>query len=206
VIEDYQVTVEGSLGGLKVAVEDLPDDIRRAASRSINATLRRGRTRAGELIRQQLNYPARYLVGQNGRIKISKFASEDKLEGVITGRNRPTSLARFSRTKRIRKGPVRVQVKPGVTGIFERGFLIPLRSGNSDTLGNLGLALRTSGGRPKGTSRGKEIAKNLWLLYGPSVAQALLNVSGSGIYKDMEKELLDYMENEFNRQIDLELA
>src|SRR5690606_33603498 len=90
----YVVAVEG-LSALH-SLDDMPADVLTAASRAINDTVRRGRAAGAREIRRQVNFPARYLSGSEGRLKVTKFATPGSLVGVITGRHRPTSLARFS--------------------------------------------------------------------------------------------------------------
>ncbi|MNL84820.1 hypothetical protein D3C87_2129170 [compost metagenome] len=57
---------------------------------------------------------------------------------------------------------------------------------------------------PKGAYKPRSLGKNLWLLYGPSVDQALRSASdGGGIYEEMTPESLEFLEKEFFRQLEL---
>ena len=179
--------------------------IETALLRSINKTADRARTSASQDIREQVAFPASYLAPSAKRLFVSTKATKaSPFEAVISGRDRPTSLARFSNQKplgggqRHRGGQVAVTVKPGVRRYIKRAFLITLNNSN------VGLAVRTDGGPPNNAYAPKEIGKNLWLLYGPSVDQVLSAASnGGGIYEEIVPETLDFLNDEFNRQLDL---
>ncbi len=179
--------------------------IETALLRSINKTADRARTLASQDIREQVAFPASYLAPSAKRLFVSTKATKaSPFEAVISGRDRPTSLARFTNQKplgggqRHRGGQVAVTVKPGVRRYIKRAFLITLNNSN------VGLAVRTDGGPPNNAYAPKEIGKNLWLLYGPSVDQVLSAASnGGGIYEEIVPEMLDFLNDEFNRQLDL---
>lgn len=179
--------------------------IETALLRSINKTADRARTLASQDIREQVAFPASYLAPSAKRLFVSTKATKaSPFEAVISGRDRATSLARFSNQKplgggqRHRGGQVAVTVKPGVRRYIKRAFLITLNNSN------VGLAVRTDGGPPNNAYAPKEIGKNLWLLYGPSVDQVLSAASnGGGIYEEIVPETLDFLNDEFNRQLDL---
>ena len=179
--------------------------IETALLRSINKTADRARTLASQDIREQVAFPASYLAPSAKRLFVSTKATKaSPFEAVISGRDRPTSLARFTNQKplgggqRHHGGQVAVTVKPGVRRYIKRAFLITLNNSN------LGLAVRTDGGPPNNAYAPKEIGKNLWLLYGPSVDQVLSAASnGGGIYEEIVPETLDFLNDEFNRQLDL---
>ena len=179
--------------------------IETALLRSINKTADRARTLASQDIREQVAFPASYLAPSAKRLFVSTKATKaSPFEAVISGRDRPTSLARFTNQKplgggqRHRGGQLAVTVKPGVRRYIKRAFLITLNNSN------VGLAVRTDGGPPNNAYAPKEIGKNLWLLYGPSVDQVLSAASnGGGIYEEIVPETLDFLNDEFNRQLDL---
>ena len=179
--------------------------IETALLRSINKTADRARTLASQDIREQVAFPASYLAPSAKRLFVSTKATKaSPFEAVISGRDRPTSLARFTNQKplgggqRHRGGQVAVTVKPGLRRYIKRAFLITLNNSN------VGLAVRTDGGPPNNAYAPKEIGKNLWLLYGPSVDQVLSAASnGGGIYEEIVPETLDFLNDEFNRQLDL---
>ena len=179
--------------------------IETALLRSINKTADHARTLASQDIREQVAFPASYLAPSAKRLFVSTKATKaSPFEAVISGRDRPTSLARFTNQKplgggqRHRDGQVAVTVKPGVRRYIKRAFLITLNNSN------VGLAVRTDGGPPNNAYAPKEIGKNLWLLYGPSVDQVLSAASnGGGIYEEIVPETLDFLNDEFNRQLDL---
>ena len=182
--------------------QELDADVRVALVRSINRVADRSRTKAARTVREEVNFPASYLSPSLGKLKVSQRARDGEYEAVISGRDRPTSLARFTKQKpdqKKRGGGVGVTVTAGGRRkVLKRGFLIELKGGN------VGLAVRTSGGPPEGAWKPKEIAKNLYLLYGPSVDQVLMSASDQGgVYEEITPEMLDLLENEFDRQLQL---
>ncbi|MDR3474326.1 MAG: hypothetical protein P4M09_21965 [Devosia sp.] len=203
-----------AIEGLDIAqsLDDLPADILRAARLAVNAAARRAYTSSGRQIRKQVNFPATYVTGQKGRLSITKFASGSDLEAVITGRHRPTSLARFVTGSLAvgganRKAGVRVEVKPGSVRRLPGAFLIRLRAGtetNLDTKSNLGLAVRTKDGRPPPGYKPLPLGRNLWLLYGPSIDQVFFSATTQrGVASDIVPDIETYMENEFLRLLDV---
>ena len=196
------VAVEG-LGALDFIAE-LPRDIERAAYRALNKTVRRARTAASKAVRAQVRFPARYL--NQDRLKAVTAKKGDGLVAKVVGRDRPTSLARFSTGKAIRRKEgtgVRIGVRTGRAARFKaRTFIIPLRSGN------VGLAVRTQGGKPANAYRPKRIGKDgrLWLLYGPSVDQVLFSVrNDGGVFTDIAPDTAEFLEKEFLRLLALEI-
>lgn len=204
----YAVVIEG-LDSVQ-AFEDLPEKVQNAARIAVNEATRRGYAAAGRQITRELNFPARYVTGQNGRMQITKFASNQDLSAVITARTRPTSLARFVTGSLSvggkRKAGVTVQVKKGAAKLMKGAWLIRLRAGTETDLNkasNLGLAIRTKNGRPPPGYKPKQLSKNVWLLYGPSVAQALFSVhTNKGVATDITPEIQKKLEHEFWRQME----
>ncbi len=203
-MDNYAVVIEG-LSAL-TALDDLPERVTRNASIAVNAAAKRAYAEAGRQIRRQINFPAGYVTGSEGRLKITQFAKAERLEARISGRRRPTSLARFARSDSS-KGGITVSVSPGAAVRLPRAFFIRLRAGaNSlDTKSNLGIAIRLPPGkRPRGSREGaKQIGKGLWLLYGPSVQQAFINRQGGGVAEDVSPEVANFLEREFFRLMDL---
>lgn len=204
-IQDTVIYLEG-LERFADATGNLPSNVETAITRSINKTLDRTRTRAARAVLDQVAFPASYLGPATKRLWVRQRARNGSLFGMIEGRDRATSLARFAKqqvpttgSQRPKGNKVDVRVKAG--GGFKaipRAFLIRLKNDN------VGLAVRTNGNMPAGAYKPKEIGKNLWLLYGPSVDQALLAASdGQGVYEDLSPEALDFMANEFDRQMEL---
>lgn len=195
--DTYVIVVEG----LKKLADfnDLDEKILTAARRAVNKTTERTKTAAARQMRNEINFPARWLSGSDGKLRIAKRASGRDLEGVIKGRDRPTSLARFAASGRAGQAGVSVNVTPGKSKFLKRAFLIKLRAGStlSETQFNMGLAVRTKS--PMRKSRGaKKIGKDLYLLYGPSVDQVF-----RGVAADQAPAALDFLDFEFMRQLDL---
>lgn len=178
-------------------------NIELALIRAINKTADWARTRAARNVMEQVAFPASYLAPSAKRLFVkTKATKSGPFEAIISGRDRPTSLARFTRQKpvsgRHKGGQIAVTISPGRTRSIKRAFLITLNNGN------IGLAIRTDGGPPSNAYKPKEIGKNLWLLYGPSVDQVLSAASDSGgVYEEISPETLEYLNEEFLRQLDL---
>lgn len=204
----YAVVVQG-LEALTL-FDKIPAVIERCAVRAINKTADRSRAGARRRALSQVAWPASYLNPSQGRLTTRK-ARRGHLEGAVSGRVRPTSLARFTKDKPLQPGQrpregVKVTVKPGVARFMRGAFLIPLRSGASGELGNVGLAIRSET-QPAGAYKPKKIGKNLWLLYGPSVDQVLYSARNrGGVIEDIAPEALDGLNREFARLLNLEIA
>lgn len=205
-MSEFAVFVEG--------IENLQDfsqlkqDIKLAAVRAINKTARDSRSRAARVIRDQVNLPASYVSPGQKRLYVSKQAQRGSLEARITARGRATSLARFVQgNPRPGKAGVSLSVSPGKARYSKRMFIIrlPGQDGATDSLrANLGLAIRL---RPGETLTGKNsvvrVAKGLYLLYGPSVAQVFRSNDGTGVANDLVPEIERDLGNEFLRLLDI---
>jgi hypothetical protein len=197
VSEAYVIAVEG-LTGIPVDSARIAEN----ASKAINRTVERSKAAASRRMRQQVAFKAGYLSRQD-RLGITKKASRNDLEAVITGRHRPTSLAQFARGARAtgrRRSGVTVEVQPGLVRRLDKAFFIKLRAGNTDAgPGNLGLAIRLPEGKiPDRAYKPTRIGKNLWLLYGPSIDQVFDDVAN-----DISPEAADFLEAEFARLMGL---
>lgn len=190
----YAIAVEG-LAQLD-DIRQLPSKIVQAATRSINRTTEWSRAQASREMREQVNFPARYLSGSDGRLAITRRAGRNDLSAIIRGRQEPTSLARFSKDKNPKaarkKGGVNVMVAPGESKFMKRAFLLNLN-------GNLGLAIRL---KPGESLRNKSLSVRSWrgiyILYGPSVDQVF-----RGVATDMSDDIADRLEAEFNRLLEI---
>jgi hypothetical protein len=191
----YAVVIEG-LDGVIGDLKNLPAEIAENAKRAINSTLRTTRAESARQIFNQVNFGASYL-NEEGRFAISKFASQKDLSGTIRGRDRATSLARYS-TKS--GNGVFVDVKQGVARRSSRMFFLKLKSGTADidTKFNMGLAVRLKAGENVTNKRNMvQLSKGLYLLYGPSVAQVFASVADQSSTESalkLEKEFIRLME------------
>lgn len=186
---DYVLIVEGlaSLGD----IESLDADILRNARNAINKAADRTRTSSDKAIREGLNFPARYL---SERLTVTQRAAGTSLQAKISGRDRPTSLARFAsnRSQQPGKPGVRVQVGEGAK-LMQRAFLMKLANGN------LGLAMRLKEGeRIANKKQLVKVGKGLYLLYGPSIDQAF-----STVIPGQEEGTAQFLEREFLRLMEL---
>ncbi|MBB5985930.1 hypothetical protein [Sphingobium lignivorans] len=198
--EAYVIAIEGFASDRPF--ETLPAAIKTAARRAVNRTADRARTDAARRMLQQVKLPPSYLQPSQGRLTVSKRASGDDMEAIVTGRQRPTSLARFARGNAPSKTGVSVEVAPGFARFMRRAFLIRLRAGSADldTKSNLGLAIRLKPGERIESKRQMIRMKgNLYLLYGPSVDQ-LFNT----IREDIAPDTQDFLSAEFLRLVELD--
>lgn len=183
-----------------------PEQVALCAQRALNKIADRTRTRADRAVRDQIAFPASYLGPGNKRLTVSQRASAQNLSVTIQGSSDPTSLARFTKEKvmapgkRHKDGGVSVTVHYGAKKLIKRAFLMNLKNGN------IGLAVRTSGGLPPGAYKPRSIGNNLYLLYGPSVTQALISARESGVYEEIAPEMMDALDYEFRRLVDLEVS
>lgn len=195
----YTIILEGLDATADLAA--LTPKLTEAARQAINRTLDRTRTQAAREIRRQVSFPANYLSPSGERLSVSQRATDARLEGTITGRWRPTSLARFAKNTdpkaARRRGGVSVAVKPGSAKFMKGAWLVRLRAGSekTDTQFNLGLAMRLKPGETLRNSRGAvRLDNNVWLLYGPSVSQVFTTVRD-----DLTPETMNFLEQEFER-------
>lgn len=188
----------GNAGAFTVAIEGLESvdldtvsqNIKVIAARAINATAKRTMTASSKAIREQIAFPARYLTGKDGNLKLAQNARADALEAIIEARARPTSLTRFVKGPVVhgRKSPT-VEVGTGNREKMTRAFIMNLRSGN------LGLAVRLKPGESLVNKHTMVAMQNgLYLLYGPSVDQVFRTVA-----QDVSPEAAEFLENEFVR-------
>lgn len=201
--------VADTLAGLEHFFETMPDRTTAAASKAINRVANRSALKAiKDDIYSQVAFPKGYL-DLPARLAVTKLSTAQDLEAIISARSRATSLARFltpgQSPATARTSGVTIQVKPGHIATFKNGFLVRLRSGaNTETLNNLGLAVRLKPGESLHGGKGVELdrSKNgssVWLLYGPSVDQVFRTVAD-----DVSDMISDDVTEEFNRQFSLD--
>mgnify|MGYP001143878705 CR=1 FL=1 len=181
--------------------------IKKAASQAINTLTRNKRARAAKLIRDQVNLPARYVSPSGKALFVSQKASPSSLEGRITARGRPTSLAQFlTSSPRVGKAGVTVEVQPGKARFMKRVFPLKLPQGNTLTATkyNLGLAIRLRPGeRLANKTTARRVSNGLYLLYGPSVDQVFRSLDGTGVANDLVPEIEQELSEEFLRLLEL---
>ena len=174
-------------------VELFPEATRSAATMAVNQVAKRDAIRlAREPIYEQVSFPPGYLTKE--RLGVTKTATTRDIEAVVTGRDRPTSLARFVISGVYGRQGVTVKVGQQATSL-RRAFLVRLRNGNA------GLALRLKEGEEV---VGKHSEHKQWLvkgkvalLYGPSVDQVF-----RGVASEITDHVGDALVIEFNRQVE----
>lgn len=184
--------------------KQLPDLTNMAAQLAINGTARgKGMSAIKRQMLDEIAFPAGYLT--QDRIKVTRSATKNNLEAVITGRKRATSLARFVVGNPVPNsklpGGISVRVKKGRTSYLKNAFLVRLKKGASlsEDNYNLGLAVRL---QPGEQIANKNTGHKAWLipgkvalLYGPSVDQVF-----AGVIEQVAPEIGDLVAGEFFRQ------
>lgn len=194
-LEGYAVFVEGLKDEIAQLDKLSEAKLNALARQAINETLPVARGLAARSMEQQNNFPRGYLTGRNGRLAIAQRATDDNLEGIIRGRDRPTSLARFiTRAPAKGKKGVTVEVNPHQPKELPGAFIVKLRNNNQ------GLAVR-SNKRPTSKGGAKQLDSGLWLLYGPSVDQ-VFNETRKQVAPDIE----DALATKFRSLLERELA
>lgn len=185
----------------------LGQSVEPSASDAINETAVFARRLGSQEIRQRINFKAKYIDG--GRLAVTRRAKPADLEAVVTGRDRPTSLARFAQgSPRFgrQRTPPRVRVKAGGgASPIRNGFWMRLRRGNSIVSAenaNIGLAIRLAEGeRVKNKNEMVPVGRNLYLLYGPSVGQVYRTVAEK-TSDDVAAQLANRFAHHLGRRID----
>lgn len=175
-------------------MDKLDPAITRLARMAVNDTTRWAQRTSARKMEQQVNFPKGYLTGEDGRLSIAQYATDSKLQGIVRGRDRPTSLARFvvggAKKKVGERGGVSVAVDPGIAKFMPSAFVIKLRNNN------LGLAFYSKSGKVPDSHGAKKLSKNTWLLYGPDVSQ-VFNL----VRQDLVPEAAQYLEDTFDRLV-----
>lgn len=177
--------------------EALPEMAAEAAYLAVNDASRDTVPLLKRTMTKQVNFPKGYLSPE--RLSVRRKATKATLEAVISGRDRPTSLARFAAgatPQNTRRRPITVRVKANKDTRLDRAFLVQLKNNN------IGLAIRLPAGqepdrayRPVQLTRRGGQAQNVWLLYGPSVDQVM-----QGVIPDVSDEISDMISKNFLRQ------
>ena len=180
------------LDAMQKFFEQLPDVAEASAVLAINQVADRdGLNLIKSTMRSQVNFPVGYL--EDGRLAVKSRANRSNLQAVISGRDRPTSLARFAAGQdesNTRGRGVRVTIKGGRTVTLKKAFIINLKDGNR------GVAIPLPEGQAPSSSQGaKRIGRGMWLLYGPSVDQVF-----AGVADQVLPDLGQMLSNQFLRQ------
>lgn len=202
--QDVFVYAINGLNTLEDIVTELPQFKRRAVQ-ALNKVARDARAEAARRILEEVAFERSYLNPASKRLYVKKQAQQTSLEAVIQARGRPTSLARFI-TGGGRPGQEGVNVRVHRSTFLKGAFLMKLRAGKADieTKFNLGLAVRLKPGKRLLNKRYfTQVSSGLYLLYGPSVSQVFLDNQGDGVAADMESDILDSLEDEIYRLLNL---
>lgn len=169
-----------------------------AARLAVNEAARFGRVQSSRQITGEVNLPKGYV---DDRLHVSLSKSGEPVAS-ITGRWRPTSLARFVMRRPVRGRPIKVRVKAsGGTRTLDKAFPVKLRAGTStETKFNTGIAVRIKkGGELRNSHAAKLLSEDkhgsVYLLYGPSINQVFRDVR----YK-VEAPIAERLSSEFIRQ------
>lgn len=176
-----------------------PEITQEAAQLAVNDAARFGETLAVRRMMEEVEFTRGYL--KDGRFGVTKYASRNKLEAVLSGRDRGTSLARFAKTA-VRYGrqagvSIKVSAYKGAKK-HDNAFFMRLNRGRSFNAenANTGLAVRVKEGTKLRQSRGAvDLGGGVYLLYGPSVNQVF-----KGVAADVVDDIGDKAQKEFDRQ------
>lgn len=191
------------LDDVKNYFEQLPAVAEQAAVLAVNRAVRDAEVSTRRQAYKEVAFPKGYV---EGRMEITKTAKPGSTFAILSGREEPTSLARFVGGVPFEGSRGRVlslRVAPGKTTRLVRGngapsaFLIKLKNGN------IGLAMRLPPGEsPSNAYKPKQLTQNngetllpLWLLYGPSVGQTMRS-----IYAEQAPQISADARREFFRQ------
>lgn len=195
-------------------MDGLGNKIIQSSRIAVNKAATKGRTLMADEVLSQINFPTSYVAPSKERLHVKKPATNSDLEAIIEARARPTSLARFltkSHSEGFQPNGVRVRIQHGASRLIggpngrTRAFLFKLNSGSDGSKNNLGLAVRTANGlAPPRAWKPAPLGRNLWLLYGPSVSQALLDATAKkGAAVSLTPDIIDVLTKEFDRQMEL---
>lgn len=211
------VTIDASgIADIEMIFARFPEVASKAMSIAINETARGPALDiARQAIMAQVNFPEGYL--NNDRLGVTQWSTPDHLQAVISGRDRPTLLSRFSAdrpddvgaikatNRKLRgngadRGRITVMVHPNEPKPMANAFFVPLRSGAN--MGNVGLAIRLRPGESIGDIRAykpvqlyPEHHPDVYLLYGPSVDQVF-----KGVVEEIIPQVTEALDREFTRQ------
>lgn len=185
-------------------LQTMPELTARAMRLAINGIAKgKGMTAIKRQMLDEIAFPSGYLNAD--RLKVTRLASDAKLEAVITGRQRATSLARFVTGSPVpnsrRAEGITVRVQKGRTTYLKNAFLVRLKRGASLTQDNfnIGLAVRLKPGEQLSNKRTTHkawlVPNKVALLYGPSVDQVF-----AGVIEELRPQIGDDVAAEFHRQ------
>lgn len=176
----------------------------KAQFRAVNRVASKFRTAASKAVRGQVRLPASYV---NDNLKVRKKATQNNPEAVISGRKRPTRLARYGakqlarsakgaagdQSRGISAGKKQAGVSVAVSRSsgrkkMRKAFLLPLRG-----TGTMGVFVRTGPGD-----------KDIKHLYGPSVDQVFRDVR-TELKPQIGKELAKEYQAQLNHAIQKEI-
>ncbi|WOZ54555.1 tail component Z [Proteus phage P2-71] len=190
------------VNALKLYFDGMPKMTARSMRLAINTVVRRSGMKAlRDGMLAEISFPRGYLKGD--RLRVARYASDNKLEATILARKRATSLARFATSGTMGKSGVTVKVRRGRTTFLKKAFLVKLKAGASmsEDNYNTGLAVRLSPGEKLNN---KASAHKAWLvpgrvalLYAPSVNQVMETTAGK-----VSPQIAKLVEGEFFRQFE----
>lgn len=182
--------------------DGLPGVTTTAARIALNDTARGPAMRLARMqMNNEINFPNGYL--NKDRLFVDRLATNASLEAAISGRDRPTSLARFVTSGSIgSRGGITVSVSKGSSTSLKKAFLVKLKRGKTmdGTTFNVGLAIRLAPGetiqnKTMPHTYSSMLGSNVVLLYGPSVDQVF-----KGVASDIAPDVADEVATEFFRQ------
>ncbi|QHJ72777.1 hypothetical protein [Proteus phage P16-2532] len=111
------------VNALKLYFDGMPKMTARSMRLAINTVVRRSGMKAlRDGMLAEISFPRGYLKGD--RLKVARYASDNKLEATILARKRATSLARFATSGTMGKSGVTVKVRRGEQPFLRKRFLL----------------------------------------------------------------------------------
>ena len=184
--------ISKATGLLKGAVSALE----KAQMRAVNRVASKTRTAASKAIRQQVKLPASYV---NQNLTVTKKATITQPEAVISGRKRPTRLARYGAKQmtRVARGAAGDMVRGIASGRKQAGVSVAVRKGGARKKMRKAFLIPLNGSGEMGvfvrTGRGKKDIKHL---YGPSVDQVF-----NSVRNDLKPEIRRNLVSEYQAQL-----
>lgn len=174
----------------------LPELATQAARIAINDAAAEAVRVARRQIYREVAFPAGYLERED-RLSVGRAATNQVLEAVVKGRDRPTSLARFvpegTQVGRGKDRSITITVAPGRPKISVKGNLQIRNFGDNRLL----ILKLKPGQRPSKAYRPRPIFgpnSGMWILYGPSVDQIF-----KGVADDIAPAITQHAIDEFDR-------
>jgi len=163
----------GGIRGLEEAIKRFPQAAAEASKLAVNDTIDFARANIRKAIVDQIAVPPDAITP--ARFGVTRRATQNKLEAVLSASNQPLGLVRFARGEKVSgKTGVQVQVKKGgEIRTLKNAFFLP----TPGAPGSFALAVRAPGGLSNSRGAYRVKGTDIYLLSGPSPNQLLANIA-----------------------------